>query len=87
MGEVKQEILSIIYKIKPELKTIPSDFLFNYSLTDPQIGFDSIEMVYLFIEISKSFSIQPNEEMVNDYYFNKLSNIISIIEDGMDEPQ
>ena len=50
-------------------------------LTGALWDFDAIDMTYLFFEIERAFSIHIPPKMLEEYRFNSINGIISIIED------
>ena len=51
------------------------------SLLNPQIGFQAIDMIVLFMELEKEFGIMFTEEDVINYRFDVYDSIVGIIEE------
>ncbi len=80
MNEHEDNIISIINRIKPETKKYSKEKLRSYPLTNPEIGFNSVEMIYLLLEICRLYCISPNSDLVSGYSFNYIDNIAKKIE-------
>ena len=77
---IKNEIIRVLKSIKPDIDW-SNDELNSISLTGDKIKMIAPELVYLVLELQKSFKIKFESEDFENYKFNTVNSIVNIVEE------
>lgn len=73
------EIAALIGKVKRTDKPLTKE-LWDKPLTGPEVGLDSIDLVFLLLEVSDFYSIRFQHDDLVDYAFNSVEAIAERVE-------